>query len=158
MILFGFPNAGKTTLGKKLAARWGLPFFDTDQLLERRFYPLSVRSLYKIVGEEAFRKLEETVISELKGGIIAVGGGTILYPKAASLLAKLGPLVYVKVGKETLKERTLRDLPSYLDPNDPEGAFERMYQERLPQYEAIIAYTFDVETTHEDEIFLEIGS
>lgn len=154
IILFGFKNCGKTTLGKLTAAKLGRPFIDTDQLL-----PGPARDLHRTLGEKGFRALEaETLhaLADVKNTLIAVGGGLILDPQNAAALAKLGALVYLKLDKETLKKRTLRDLPSYLDPNDPEGSFEKMYEEREKKYEAIRAHTLNLENKTQDQILLEI--
>jgi shikimate kinase len=165
VILFGFKSCGKTTLGKILAKRLNRPFYDTDELLERLYRDetgedLPFREMYKRLGKETFRKLESDVVKELKGArdaIIAVGGGVILDPKNAALLAKLGQLVYLKVSKETLKKRILRgELPAFLDPTDPEGSFEKMLQERQGKYEKIPALTVDLEKKTQDQVVLEL--
>lgn len=165
LILFGFKNCGKTTLGKLIAQRMNRPFLDTDRLLEELHYQQfgeqkSFREIYKTIGPEEFRALESAVVDNLQGtqnAVIALGGGTILDPQNASKLAKLGQLVYLKVSKGTLKDRILsRPLPAYLDPSDPEGSFERMYQERQPNYEKIRALSIDMETKTQDQVVLEI--
>jgi shikimate kinase len=165
LILFGFKSCGKTTLGKIIAQRMNRPFLDTDRLIEQLYYTRtgeqkSFREIYTIEGPEEFRALESDVALQLKGtknSIIALGGGMILNPNNASMLAKLGQLVYLKVSKGTLKERILsRPLPAYLDPVDPEGSFERMYNERHAQYEEILALSIDMEKKTEDQIALEI--
>ena len=165
LILFGFKSCGKTTLGKRIAQKMGRPFIDTDRLVEELFKKrtgenLSYREIYKRIGKEGFRALESDAVQELKGmkdTIIALGGGLILNPEHAASLAKLGQLVYLKVSKGTLKSRILsRELPAYLDPLDPEGSFERMYEERHPQYEKIFALPIDLETKTQDQVLQEI--
>lgn len=165
VILFGFKNCGKTTLGKKIAHTMGRRFIDTDRLVEELYknhsgQNLSCREIVKRIGEEGFRSLESDVIQQLKDvqdAIIALGGGLILDPENAAYLAKLGQLVYLKVSKETLKARTLnRELPTYLDPLDPEGSFERIHEERLAKYEKILALSIDLETKTQDQVLQEI--
>jgi len=147
LILFGFKSCGKTTLGQRVAKQLGRPFLDTDQLLFSEC-GMSCRDLYKAVGEEAFRNLESALLKRLvshSNTIIAAGGGLILDPRNAALLTQLGALIYLKCDKQTLKKRILEGpLPAFLDPTDPESAFEQMYKERLPKYEAINATAVDV--------------
>jgi shikimate kinase len=164
-ILFGFKSCGKTTLGKRVAAALHRPFIDTDRLIEGLYYARTgltknFREIFNTVGSDAFRKMETDVLEQLKSTqntIIALGGGLILDPINAALLAKLGQLVYLKVNKATLKSRMLRDkLPAYLDPLDPAGSFEKMYQERLPKYEEIFALSIDLEKKAQDKIATEL--
>jgi shikimate kinase len=167
LILFGFKSCGKTTLGKMIAIRMNRPFFDTDNMLEQLHYQwtgdqLHFREIYKKIGEDAFRKLESDVVQQLKGiknAIIALGGGLILDPKNTAFLAKLGQLIYLKVSKETLKRRILsKELPSFLNPADPEGSFEQFYNERRAKYEAVPAISVDLETKTQDQVVLELSA
>lgn len=165
LILFGFKSCGKTTLGKMIGHKMGRPFIDTDRIVEelyrnRNGQNLSYREIFKLLGKEGFCSLESDAVQQLKGlqdVIIALGGGLILNPGNAADLAKLGQLVYLNVSKGTLKQRILsRELPAYLDPLDPEGSFERMYEERLPQYEKIFALSIDLEIKTQDQVVQEI--
>src|SRR5581483_1130377 len=165
LILFGFKSCGKTTLGKKIADQMKRPFIDTDRLVEELYKKrtgrdLNCREIAKQVGEEGFRALESDAVLQLKkmkDTIIALGGGLILIPGIAEMLAKVGTLVYLKVSKGTLKERILKQpLHTFLDPMDAVGSFERMYAERQPKYEKILALSVDVETKTQDEIIQEI--
>jgi shikimate kinase len=165
LILFGFKSCGKTTLGKIIAQRLNRPLLDTDRLVERLHFNhtgkgLSFREIFKAVGEEGFRALESDVLQQLKGvrnTVIALGGGLILNPENAAFLAKLGLLVYLKLSKQTLKDRILnQDLPAYLDRSDPQGSFEHIYQERRAKYEKIFALSVDLETKKQDQVVLEI--
>lgn len=167
LILFGFKSCGKTTIGKRLALRMNRPFCDTDDKLEELHFQLTgeqmpFREIFKRIGPEAYRTLECDVVKQLKnlqGAIIALGGGLILNPQNAAFLAKLGQLVYLKLNKETLKERILsKQLPAFLDASDPEGSFERFYIERRVQYEAIPALSIDLETKTQDQVILELSA
>ncbi len=165
LILFGFKSCGKTTLGKMIAEQLNRPFLDTDRMVEYLHFSrtgenITFREIYNSIGVEGFRALESDVLQELKSAhdtVIALGGGLILDPKNAAILAKLGQLVYLKLSKETLKRRILkRDLPAYLDPLDPEGSFERMYNERKATYEEIPALSVDLEAKKQNQVVLEI--
>lgn len=167
LILFGFKGCGKTTLGTMIATRMNRSFFDTDHMLEQLHAQLTgdqmhFREIYKKMGEDAFRALESNVIQRLKdvrNAVIALGGGLILNPENAAFLAKLGQLVYLNISKETLKKRLLsKELPSFLNPSDPEGAFEQFYHERRSNYEAIPALSIDLEVKTQDQIVLELSA
>jgi len=139
MILCGFKSSGKSTLARKIAERLQITCIDTDSLISDDCRALSLK-----IGEKAFRLLEKKAIHALsrmpaikkKKAVIASGGGAILDPENVALFKKMGKLVYLQVEKEELKKRLLQNpLPSFFDPQDPEGSFEKMYAERAPIYE-----------------------
>jgi len=164
-ILFGFKGSGKTTLGRSIAEQLNCKFIDTDKEIESLYFSrteqkLTCRAIHQLIGEEGFRSLESETLAALKScqnAIIAVGGGSILDPTNADTLAKLGKFVYLKISKETLKKRILgAELPSYLNPADPEGSFEKMYNQRKPLYDKILALSIDLETKTQDQAVFEI--
>ena len=159
LILFGFKSCGKTTLGIKAAQSISCPFYDTDQLIEVLYQiktgqHISAREIFKTQGSMVFRELETRVlfaIRHVESSVIAVGGGCILHPINRSFLAQLGKLVYLKIGKETVKKRIFSsDLPGFLDSSNPEKSFEKIFQQRTMQYEQILAYTLSLENQKED--------
>lgn len=159
LILYGFKSCGKTTLGQNLAKSMNRVFYDTDKLAESLYKittgeGLFVREIFKSKGEAYFRKLESQALSALihvKNSIIAVGGGLILDPCNRDFLEQLGKLVYLKVGKETIKKRIFSaDLPGFLDVNHPKESFEQLFKKRTLKYEQILAYTLTMEDQKED--------
>jgi shikimate kinase len=110
------------------------------------------------LGEEGFRALETQVLAALQNVqscIIAVGGGMILHRSNVEILEKMGQLIYLSLDKEALKKRVLSSpLPAYLDPIDPEGSFDRMYEKRKTIYERVRAVRIDV-SNKPDEVVLE---
>ncbi len=89
IVLVGFMGAGKTTIGNLLAAKLGLPFADSDQVIEQRS-GRPVSRIFAEDGEPAFRALEHQVIAELLDGpdmILALGGGAPEHPRTRALLA-----------------------------------------------------------------------
>src|SRR5713101_3976970 len=77
LFLIGLRGSGKTTVGRLLASRLGLPFHDADDVLETKS-GRSIRDLVQTDGEPAFRDLEERVLAELVArgpAVIATGGG-----------------------------------------------------------------------------------
>lgn len=167
LILFGFKRCGKTFFGKLLAKKLHLPFIDTDRIIEHMYMQETgqkhtCREIAQKNGAPFFRNLENRAIMSLDGvqkTIISLGGGAILNPENAAFLEKLGQLVYLKADKATLKERLLAfELPSYLDPLDPEGSFEKMYQERVPIYEKIPAIQVKTDHKSEQQVIEELSS
>src|SRR5580658_6493421 len=151
-ILFGFKRCGKTHYGKRLAKELGWDFIDTDDRLEELYdqefhEKLSCSQIFQKRGEVAFRRFEREAIFSIGGignSVISVGGGAVLDPINCKRLEKLGKLIYLKTDKGTLKARMLKhEIPSYLDSEHPEDAFEKMYQERKPLYETIAAVQID---------------
>ena len=146
LILFGFKGCGKTTLGRRLALRMNRPFIDTDDLIsEQTKLKLSPKEIGEQMGEAAFRKLEKEVIfslSSIENSIIALGGGAVLDPENVEHLQKIGELIYLKVGEDTLKKRMmLENIPSFLKNTN----LEVLFQERKPIYESIPARWIDID-------------
>jgi shikimate kinase len=146
--LIGMKHCGKTTLGSALAARWGCPFYDVDQMIEAHYAceageRLGFREIFAKRGEDYFRELETQVVCELylrvsesKGScVIAVGGRTALNKKVDDLLSALGLIVYLEVSPEELLARMTRaGLPPFLDEKDPAKHFLDLCRERAPHY------------------------
>lgn len=88
LVLVGPPGAGKTTIGRLVADRLGVPFSDTDELVEERA-GRSVSDIFVLDGEPAFRQLErEAVVEALqRPGVVALGGGAVMDPRTESDLA-----------------------------------------------------------------------
>ncbi len=167
LILFGFKSSGKTHFGKLLAMQMHRPFIDSDDLIQELYaqetqHRKKVKEIHEKLGEEAFRKLEKRAIQALKGvenGIIALGGGTVLDPENVEMLQKVGALVYLKTGAETLRKRIFQgELPSFFDKSDPEGSFLRMIHEREPIYRSIPARVVDTEALDEAGVIAALSS
>lgn len=167
LILFGFMAAGKTHYGKLLSIQMHRPFLDLDDLIQELYAQESgkrkkVREIYVELGEAGFRKREKEAIQTLTGvenGIIAVGGGTVIDPENVEWLQKIGALVYLKTGAETLHKRIFqKELPAFFDKNDPEASFLRMVQEREPIYRSIPARVVDTEALDEAGVLAALSS
>ncbi len=166
IILFGFKSCGKTTTGKLLAKRLGRPFIDNDEVIEKQYAEkhgrhLSFRQICLEEGEEVFYSvLEKKALLSLTGvrdAIISVGGSCVLQEGKLKILQQLGTLIYLRIDKEPLRKRILSaPLPAFFDAQDPEGSFEKMYQERVQQYEKIPCIAIDVTGKTEEQIALEI--
>lgn len=100
-------GAGKSAVGRALAANLSLSFKDTDRLIENRA-GCRIGEIFDRKGEAFFRTLESEVIAELSkvaGGVVALGGGAAVQPGAVDRLEQSGTLVYLRARPETLLER-----------------------------------------------------
>jgi shikimate kinase len=111
IILTGLMGAGKSTVGKALARRRKMKFFDSDRLIEERT-GVDIPTIFEIEGEEGFRDREQQMIAELAakdGIIIATGGGGLLREANRSVLTESGVVIYLKASPEQLYSRIRYD-------------------------------------------------
>ncbi|MEN6342154.1 MAG: shikimate kinase [Methanospirillum sp.] len=106
VVLTGYRGTGKSTVGRLVADRLGLPFLDTDALVEARA-GRSVPAIFAADGEEGFRALERAVCAELAAveGVIATGGGAVLDPANVAALRRNGRVVLLEGPPEELAAR-----------------------------------------------------
>jgi shikimate kinase len=99
-------GAGKSSVGRALAARLGREFVDTDAEIEKAA-GASVREIFEREGEAVFRARERAAIDALAGRpvVVALGGGAIAQPGAAERLAASGTVVWLRARPETLAAR-----------------------------------------------------
>ncbi len=111
VVLIGFRATGKTSVGKALAGRLGLPFYDLDRLIEER----AGRSISEIVAEEgwpAFRRVEREMMFEVASwpaGVIALGGGAVMHEDEMKLLKQNACVVWLKAPPEIIARRLATD-------------------------------------------------
>jgi shikimate kinase len=135
LILIGMPGAGKSTIGVLLAKRLGIPFLDTDILMqtgEGCFLQDTIREH----GIEGFRAIEEQYLLRVPSdcGVVATGGSAVYSAKAMSHLKSLGPAVYLRIGLEALENR-LGNLDERGVLRMPGQTIDMLYEERRPLYE-----------------------
>lgn len=134
----GIKHAGKSTVGKIVAANFGIPFADSDDLLQKNYDPaLSVRDIYLKLGEEGFRKLEAQTIRDYAASqnafVLALGGGALSNPfLSEDDLHSLGVICCIDIPDKTAYARILRKgLPPFLAGEaDPEAAFAKSNETR----------------------------
>ena len=110
IVLVGIMGSGKSTVGKKLAHKLGLKFYDTDRAIEER-EGLSIVEIYDFRGKEYFQKKEVEIIKEfLSYGVvvIATGGETFIRPELHELIKKHTISVWISADKKILYERISR--------------------------------------------------
>lgn len=104
IILIGYMGAGKTTVGKALAAELGLRFYDLDWYIESRMRK-TVAQLFAELGEEGFRRIERNMlheVAEFEGVLISCGGGTPCFYDNMQYINQQGLTLYLKASPEVL--------------------------------------------------------
>jgi shikimate kinase len=147
IFLVGMPGSGKSTVGRHLARRLVLPFFDSDQRIEQRL-GCSIREFFAREGEAAFRDVEEQVLAELAQGpsaVVATGGGAVLREANRQCLRNAGKVIYLRSTPEELYRRVRHDTQRpLLQVADPMARLRALHAERDPLYRD--AAHFDIET------------
>jgi shikimate kinase len=111
VFLIGLMGAGKTTVGKLLAARLGYDWLDSDKVLEQRC-GVSVREIFELEGESSFRDREERILDELTQRpnlVLSTGGGIVLRESNRAALNARGFTVYLDGDPHELWMRTRHD-------------------------------------------------
>ena len=104
IIIIGYMGAGKTTVGRALAAELGIEFYDLDWYIESRMRK-TVKQLFDEVGEEGFRKIEHNMlheVAEFENVVISCGGGTPCFFDNMAYMNLQGDTVYLKASPEIL--------------------------------------------------------
>ena len=107
LFLCGMMGSGKTTVGRTLASRLDLPFYDLDELIEKKAGK-SIPEIFKNDGEQGFRKLEREMILEVTAdpsGIIALGGGSLQNQHLTDHIKLSGWLIFLDAAPEEITER-----------------------------------------------------
>ena len=146
IVLIGMPGSGKSAVGKILAERTGLPFADTDRLIEEKAGK-PIPDIFREDGEPAFRNLESAVIRELSkqgGQIISTGGGAVLRPENVTVLRQNGRLFWLNRDPDALVPTGDRPLADTAD------KMKRLWLEREPVYRAAADEIIPVISSPED--------
>ena len=156
IVLVGFMGAGKTTVGRLLAAKLGIPFIDSDHVIAARAGK-PIPAIFADDGEPAFRRLEHEVIAELVYGediVLALGGGAATHEGTRALLAAAAvPVVYLRVSYEVAMNRVGGDRgrPMLTRPD-----VAQLHQDRDPLYAQAATQTIDAGRRSPEELTLDI--
>ena len=138
VVLVGLMGVGKSTVGRRLARRLGLPFVDSDAEIEDAA-GLSAAEVYERYGESDFRDGERRLVARLIEGnvrVIATGGGAYVDSRTRELLNERAITVWLDAPVEILTERTSRrDTRAQLRNGDPKVTLEKLANERRRSYE-----------------------
>lgn len=133
--LIGFMGAGKTTIGRELAARIEAPFFDLDELVESA-EKMSIKDIFAHHGEPYFRKRERDILRSthyLDDAVIATGGGTFTFEENIQFIQAEGFSVFLSAPYAVLRNRIgdkAAERPMFRD----DVAAHELYNNRLHYY------------------------
>ena len=138
IVLVGLMGAGKSTVGRRLAALLGKEFVDADDEIEEAAQ-MSIAEIFSEFGEAYFRDGERRVIARLideHDGVIATGGGAFVNDETRALIIDQALAVWIDCSIDTLVERTSRrNTRPLLRNGDPREILTRLRDERAPAYE-----------------------
>ena len=137
LVLVGMMGAGKTTVGRRLAARLGRQFIDSDEEIERAAQ-MSIPEIFEQRGEGEFRAGEMRVIARLlkeNDIVLATGGGAFVNSDTRALVKAGAVSVWLKADLDLLFERVSRRANRpLLKTADPKGTLEKLIAKRYPIY------------------------
>jgi len=140
VFLVGPMGAGKTTIGRQLAAAMGYEFQDSDHEIQRRT-GVDIPTIFEYEGEEGFRARETQVIDDLtrkNNLVLATGGGVVMNRDNRKYLAARGWVIYLQCSAEQQYQRTSRDRNRpLLQTADPLSRLRELSELRDPLYREI---------------------
>ena len=152
-------GSGKTTIGLRLAKELSMPFFDSDQVIEKR-NGVTIATIFDIEGEEGFRLREMEVIDELTqmtGIVLSTGGGVVIKKENRLHLKERGFVVYLKASAECILKRTSRDKKRpLLQGENPKQKIIDLLNERNHLYEEIADLTINTDNCVSKEVVKKI--
>lgn len=137
IVMIGLMGAGKSAIGKRLAAWLELPFSDADQEIERAA-GRTISDIFAENGESYFRDGERRVLARLLAEgpkVLATGGGAFMNPETRARIAEAGISVWLRADLDTLMQRVMRrDNRPLLKAPDPRAVMQKLIAERYPVY------------------------
>ena len=138
IVLVGMMGAGKSTIGRRLAARLRLPFTDADTEIETAA-GMTIPEIFEVHGEQHFRDGEARVIARLLDGgpgVLATGGGSFMREETRRRIGEKAVSIWLKADPDVILRRVKRriDRP-LLQTADPAATVTRLLSEREPVYE-----------------------
>ena len=164
IVLVGMMGAGKSSVGRRLAARLNIPFVDADAEIEGAA-GMTIAEIFATYGEPYFRSGEQRVIARLlESGpkVLATGGGAFMNPETRAGIRQKGVSVWLKAEFEVLmrrvKRRATADRPMLQ--GDPAQRIRHLMDERYPVYAEADVTVISREVSHEiivNEIVSELA-
>jgi shikimate kinase len=137
IVLVGMMGSGKSSIGRRVAARLGIPFVDADSEIEKAA-GMTIDEIFSVRGEPEFRSGEARVILRLlEGGpqVLSTGGGAFMNAGTRAAIARKGISIWLDAEFDVLMKRIRRrhDRP-LLKTEDPAATLRRLMEERYPVY------------------------
>lgn len=153
-------GAGKSTIGRLLAAELRLDFKDSDKEIEERS-GVDIPWIFDMEGEEGFRNRESAMLDELSqldGTLLATGGGIVLMPENRNYLAARGRVIYLKASIDEQVRRTGRDTKRpLLNQGSPRQVLTDLMAVRHPLYEEVADYVIDTDNRSPKSVAQELA-
>lgn len=161
VVLVGLPGAGKSTTGRRLAKILGVPFADSDHLVESAT-GCSVPEIFAAEGEAGFRRLEAAAIAAaLDGfnGVLALGGGALTTQATREAIAASGVAVaYLRANLATLASRIGDGGNRPLLADDPRARLAVLDEQRAPLYAAAATFTLETDNRTPGQVAAQIAA
>ena len=150
IVLIGYRCTGKTSVGRKISERLRIPFYDTDELINKHTGK-TVKEIVDNGGWDLFRKEEKAVIrglSSLADTVIAVGGGAVMDAENREALRRNGLFLWLTADVRTIIERMRNDrtgderMPP-LASDCAERETSGILKQRIPTYQGLADFTID---------------
>ena len=140
IVLVGMMGAGKSTIGRRLAARLRLPFLDADIEIEAAHAGMTIPEIFAVHGEPYFRDGEARVIARLLDNgpaVIATGGGAFMREETRNRIRDKAVSIWLKADADVIMKRVKRraDRP-LLQTEDPAATVSRLLEAREPVYQS----------------------
>ena len=137
IVLVGLMGCGKSSIGKRLAFKLGLPFVDADDEIERAAAK-TINDIFTDHGEAQFRDGERKVIARLlRSGpqVLATGGGAYMHPETRRCVRENGISIWLRADLPVLMRRVMkRDTRPLLREGNPESTMRKLIETRYPVY------------------------
>jgi shikimate kinase len=137
IVLVGLMGAGKSKIGRRLAVRLSLPFFDSDPEIEAAAGE-TIEEIFANRGERIFREGERRVIARLLAQpvhVLATGGGAFMDPLTRAVIARRGVSVWLRADLDVLASRVLRrSNRPLLKQGEPRAILAELIERRYPVY------------------------
>jgi shikimate kinase len=155
IILIGMMGAGKSSVGRRLHRRTGLPLVDMDELVASKA-GMAIPEIFARGGEKRFRELETEVLRGLQpepASILVTGGGIILREENIAFLKTLGTVIWLDADQNTLFARaTRRNGRPLLQTEDPHATFSQILRDRGPLYARVADLRINTTEATDDEV------
>ena len=153
LVLVGTMGAGKTSVGRRLAATWGVGFRDTDHDVEAS-EGRAISDIFVDSGEEVFRELERAAVAlalTTHDGVLALGGGAVLDESTRAALEG-HQVVFLRVGLSDAAKRVGLGASRPMLLGNVRGRVKQLIDERTPVYESVAVHVVDTDGLEVDEV------
>jgi len=164
IFLIGLPGCGKSTLGRQLSKRLGVPFIDLDIALEQR-EGKPVKDIFKEKGEDYFRGIESDTLKKVSEGlpefVLATGGGAPVFFDNMEFMNKIGQTIFLDVPAREIANRILRSnkeerpLLAKLAPDELKDQIEFLRSQRIRFYNQA-TYKLSADTILVEDVLMKL--